>query len=217
MKKLVISVAIVFTFIIFEFAVPAQSSENSDQKQTEQLENLREQWTNMSQEEREKLRSEMRSRAVSRGLSLEVQLQAVKTIEQQAAELKSALESMNEAREQYRNMTEEQRVQYREKIAKMTMARQQAIEAIEQQLEKLRFRGQRRQVPEPQIRINELKEIYQLAVKEKAIETAKRLQEFISSYQNRPSQTQTVIRRPREGQADGTPGRQQQSGSQENQ
>ena len=180
---------------------------------TEKLENMREQWPDMSEEEREKLRVDMRGKVGSRALSLEVQLQAVKEIEEQVTKLKSALEDMIEARKQYRNITDEQR----EKIGKMSIARQQAITAIEKQLDKLRFRGQRRQVQEPQIRLNELKEIQQLAVKEKATETAKRLENFISGYQNRKIQTQAVIQKLREVQDKRTPRKQGQSESQEDQ
>lgn len=216
MKKFIISTVVILAVFICTKSIFGQPSEGSGQEQREQLENMREQWRNMSEEDREKLRAEMRSRADSRGLSLQVQLQVVKTIEEQVAKLKAAVESMSKGREQYRNMPEEQRTEYREKIGKIALARQEAISAIEQQLERLRFRGQRQQLREPQIRLNELQEIHQLAIKEKATETAKRLESFISDYQKRQSQSQNMIQRLREGQAERTP-RQRQSLPQENQ
>ncbi len=212
MRIYITSGVVVLSLFICAMTIFGQSSESSEKGRREQLENMRERWPNMSEEEKTKLRADMRNRAGSRTLSLEVQLQAVKTIEEQVAKLKSALEGMIKVREQYRNITDEQR----EKIGKMSIARQQAIAAIEQQLEKLRFRGQRQQVQEPQIRLNELQEIQQLAVKEKAAETAKRLESFISSYQNRQIRTQAVMQKLREEQAKRIP-KQQQSGSQEEQ
>ena len=213
MRKFVISSTIILTVFICAMTISGQPSEGSRQGQTEQLENMREKWPDMSVEEREKLRVDMRGKVGSRALSLEVQLQAVKEIEEQVTKLRSALEDMIEARKQYRNITDEQR----EKIGKMSIARQQAITAIEKQLDKLRFRGQRRQVQEPKIRFNELQEIQQLAVKEKATETAKRLENFISGYRNRKIQTQGALQKLREAQDKRTPRKQGQSESQEDQ
>jgi hypothetical protein len=210
MRKIVISSIIILTFFICATTISGQPSEGARRGQTEQLEKMREQWPNMSEEERAKLRADIRGSAGARTLSLDVQLQAVKTMEEEVAKLKSALEGMIGVREQNRNITDEQR----DKIGKMSIARQQAITAIEQQLEKLRFRGQRQQTQEPQIRLDELQEIQQLAVKEKATETAKRLESYISSYQTRQIQTQAVMQKLREQQAERIP-RQQQSESQE--
>jgi hypothetical protein len=212
MRKCIISGVIVLSVFIYVQTMFGQPSEGSKQGQTEELENIQEQWPNMSKEEKAKLRADIRGRAGAGTLSLDVQLQAVKMIDEEVAKLKSALEGMIEVRKQYRNMTDDQR----SKIGKMSIARQQAIAAIEQQLEKLRYRGQRQQVQAPQIRLDELQEIQQLAVKEKATETAKRLESFISSYQSRQIQTQAVIQKLREQQAERIP-RQQQSKSQEEQ
>ncbi len=210
MGKYIISGVIVLSVFICAEIMFGQPSEGSKQGQTEELENIQERWPNMSEEERAKMRADIQTRAGTRTLSLDVQLQVVKTIEEEVSKLKSALEGMIGIRKQYRNMTDEQR----DKIGKMSIARQQAIAAIEQQLEKLRFRGRRQQTQEPQIRLDELHEIQQLAVKEKATETAKRLESFISSYQTRQIQTEAVLQKLREQQAERVP-RQQQSKSQE--
>jgi hypothetical protein len=209
MKKFFISGLIILAVFMFSKTISGQSSEEQEQQQTERLENLREQWRDMSEEERDKLRSEMRNRAVSRALSLQVQLQVIETIEEQVAKLKAAVKSMSEGREQYRNMSQEQRSEYREKMGKIAVSRQEAITAIEKQLERLRFRGQRQQLREPQIHLNELQEIQQLAIKEKAPETAKRLQSFISDYQKRQSQTQNMMQIIRQGRTERAPTRRQ--------
>jgi len=196
MRKFVVSGIIVLTVFACSVAISGQPSEGPKEEQTRQLEKIREQWPDMSEQEKAKLRTDMRSQVGSRVLSLEVQLQALKEIEEQVTKLKSALESMIEIRKQYQNMTDEQR----EKIGKLSITRQQASAEIEKQLDKLRFRGQKRPVGEPRIRLNELKEIQQLAVKEKATETAKMLENFISSYQNGQARTQAVMQKLREAQ-----------------
>jgi hypothetical protein len=210
MRKYIVSGVVVLSTFVFVTAISGQPSKKSVQGQTEQLEDIRERWPDMSEEEKAKLRSDIRSRTGSRTVSLDLQLQAVKAIEEQVAKLKSTLKGMIGIRGQYSSLTDEQR----ENIGKMSIARQQAVAAIEQQLEKLRFRGQRQQVQEPQIRLKDLQEIQQLAVKEKATETAKMLESYISKYQNRKIQTEAVMQKLREEQAKRVP-RQQQSRSQE--
>lgn len=213
MRKLIISSIVILIVFTGSMAISGQPSEEPKQEQSKQLEKMREQWPNMSEQERAKLRADMRSRVGSRVFSLEVQLQAVKVIEEQVTKLKSALESMFEIRKQYQNMTDEQR----EKIGKLSITRQQATAEIEKQLEKLRFKGHRRPVEEPQIQLKELQEIQQLAVKEKATETAIRLENFISSYQNKQTRTQAVMKKLREEQDKRVPRKQGHTESQEEQ
>lgn len=213
MRKLIISSIVILIVFTGSMAISGQPSEEPKQEQSKQLEKMRERWPNMSEQERAKLRADMRSRAGSRVLSLEVQLQAVKVIEQQVTKLKSALESMFEIRKQYKNLTDEQR----EKIGKLSITRQQATAEIEKQLEKLRFKGHRRPVVEPQIRLKELQEIQQLAVKENATETAKKLENFISRYQNKQARTQAVMKKLREEQEKRKPRKQGHTESQEEQ
>jgi len=121
-------------------------------------------------------------------LGREGQLKAIALIEEQVAKLKTAVESVDQGRERYRNMSEEERTEYRKKMAQVAQTRQQAVEEIEQQLSKLKFRERRQQQSvEPQMRVKELQEIHKLAVKENATETAKRLESFIAQYQQRQS------------------------------
>lgn len=186
MKKYIIPGIIILAFFISTFAVFGQPAEQQNKQQTERLEKLRDAWQNMSEEQKQKYRSEVQNRAGAISASVGEQLEVVKLIEQQVAQLKTALESINQGRERYQNIPEGERAQYRKKITGAAQARQQAIAAIEQQLERLKFTGQRQPMPEPQARINELKEIHQLAIKEKAAKTAKRLENLIAKYQPRP-------------------------------
>jgi hypothetical protein len=215
MKKFIISSVLVSVILFFSLPAFAQPAGGDEQK--EQIGGMRQRWDNMSAEEKEKARAEMRNRATSRGLGREGQLKAVAAIEEQVAKLKDAVESMDQGRDQYQNMSEEQRTKYRKKVAQVTRTRQQAIEEIEQQLSKLKFREPRRpQVVEPQARVNELREIHQLAIKEKAIETAKRLGELIAGYQQRESQSENMGPGPREPREERAP-RPRQPRTEENQ
>lgn len=197
----------VLNVVIFVFAMaltwPAsgQSQEQSGQKQG-QIENTRREWENMSAAEREKLRSAARSSAVFRGSGLQEQLQIIEAIEKQVAQLKTAVESLIQTRNLMQNATEDERPKYRKNITGATQTRQQAISTIEQHLEKLRFSDQQRKLPDTQVDIKELQEIHKLAVKEKATETAKKLEAFIAKYQQKQSQTQTIRPLPPEDQTD---------------
>jgi peroxiredoxin len=162
--------------------------------QTEQRQNLRQRFENMSEEEREKFRAEMRERRQrwesmsdqereefrsqmgSRGrMGREEQLKAIKAIEGQLARLKTAVEAAGpETRSRISG-------EEREKMMASMRERQTAIRAIEQQL--ARLRGPGRPGAEPRGRIGELRAIHKLAVKEKATETAKRLEKLIAVYE----------------------------------
>jgi hypothetical protein len=196
MKKFIISSVLVLAVLMVSWPAFAQPAEGDGQR--ERFENMRQRWENMSEEEKAKARAEIRERTASRGLGREGQLKVIALIEEQVAKLKAAVESMGQGREQYRNMSEEERIEYRKKMAQVARTRQQAVEEIEQQLSKLKFREQRQQQEvESRMRVKELQEIHQLAIKENATETAKRLEVFIDQYQQR--QPPGMRPRPREG------------------
>ncbi len=204
MKKFIISSVLVLAVSMISWPALGQPAETDEQR--ERIENMRQRWPDMSEEEKEKARAEVRERIASRGLGREGQLKVIVLIEEQVAKLKAAVESMGQGRDQYRNMSEEERDKYRKKMTQVARTRQRAVEEIEQQLSKLKFREQRQQqVVEPQTRINELQEIHQLAIKENATETAKRLESFIAQYQQRQSQTPGMRPRIRESREDRTP------------
>ena len=222
MKKYVISGIAVLTVLISALTVFAQPAGRSEQ-QRERLEDIRQEWQNMSDHEKQKLRAEIRNRTGSRSTSPEGQLKAVQAIEEQVAKLKAALESLIESRSQYQNVPEEEKASYGKKMAEATRTRQQTINAIEQQLAKLRYGGSRQQPTQqkkqtqenqstdPQMGIKELQVIHRLAVKEKATETAKKLESFIAKYQKEVSRTQGMYKDLRREQVEIRPMQRQQS------
>lgn len=178
---------------MFQLLSPEEAAElrekwpNMSQEERGKFRNkLREKWESLSDEEREKFRNQIRERFGSRrrGLGREEQLEAIKVIEEQLVKIKAAVENTiwPETRYQFQELSEEERAKLREKIATAMRERQMAITEIEQQIEKLR--APKRPRPERQRQIRELKEIYDLAVKEKATQTAKRLEELIASYRS---------------------------------
>jgi len=176
-------------------------SEAEREKFREEMRQNREKWENMSDEERAKLRDQMRERFSSRSqvMGRDEQIKSVKAIELQVAKLKAAVEVMApENREQMRNLPDDERAKLREKMMTAMRERQTAIRTIEQELGKLRAPG--RPAAESQARINELRAIHKLALKEKATQTAARLEKLIASYQ-RESQGRfrPPVQRPREG------------------
>lgn len=146
----------------------------------------RERWQNMSDEEKEKFRAQMRERfAGRRALGREGQLEAIAAIEEQVAKLKAAVESMSRPdREQYRQLSEEERNKLREKMRQTMRERREAIAAIEQQLATLK--GPRQTGARQGASIGELKSVHDLAVKENAEQTAERLEKLITRYQRAP-------------------------------
>ncbi len=204
MKKFVISSVLVLAVLMVSRPAFCQPADVNEQR--ERYNDIRQRWPDMSEEEREKARAEIRERTASRGLGREGQLKVIALIEEQVAKLKAAVESMAQGRDQYQNMSEEERTEYRNKMAQIARTRRQVIEGIEQQLSKLKFREQRRpQTVEPQTRVKELQEIHQLAIKEKATETAKRLESLIAGYRQRQSQAPGMEPGPREGREQSEP------------
>lgn len=142
---------------------------------------MRERFQNMSEEERQAFREQMRERSGGgRGrLSREDQLKAIKAIQAQLAKLKAGIEATGpEARRRGQDLSDEERTKLREASAKAREERQKAIDAIIAQIAGLQ--GQRQPTAEGEkfilVNTGELKEIGKLAVKEKATETAQRLE-----------------------------------------
>ena len=177
------------------------SPEEREKFRTEMLER-RKQWENMSDEEREKLRDQMREKLGSRtaGIRRDEQINAIKAIEEQVARLKAAVEvTAPENRDKLRDLPEDERAKLREKMMAAMRERQTAIRAIEQELAKLKGPG-RPPVTESEARLNELRAIHKLAVKEKATQTADRLDKLIVSYQRGSvGGDLPPVRGPREG------------------
>jgi Spy/CpxP family protein refolding chaperone len=221
MKRYVVLISIVLVALIaaFSYGVLAskafgQDANNADQalqrqnmtpeqreKLREEMRQQRQRWQNISEEERAKLREQMRQRMSpsSRGMGYEQQLNSIKVIEEQLAKLKAAVKAASpENRKQMRDLTPEKRAKLREKMAAATRERYTAIRAIEQELAKLGGPG--RPVREPSLRIGELQSIQKLAVEEKAPKTAERLERFIARYERgAQGRVRTPMQTPREG------------------
>ena len=224
MKRYVVSIGIVLVVLMVAFKAFGQNEEKAGR--TEQRQNMRQrsqnmspeerekfraemlekrkQWEKMSDEDKAKLRDQMRERVSSapEGLGYDEQLKSIKAIEAQVAKLKAAVEvGTPENSSRLRELSAEDRAKLREKMMAATRERQMAIRAIEQGLAKLKGPG--RQATEPRTRINELRSIQQLAVKEKATQTADRLNKLIISYQR---ESQSRIQSPEQGPREGEPG-----------
>jgi len=223
MKRYVILIAIVSAFLIAAFNAFGQDDEKA--VQTEQRQNMRErlrnmspqerekfiaemeqkrkQFENMSDEERAKLRDQMRERYGSRpvGANRDEQIKAIKAIEAQVAKLKAAVEiAIPEDRSKLRELSQEDRTKLREKMMTAMRERQKAIRAIEQELAKLRGRGSSRPATISEARLIELRAIHKLAIKEKATQTADRLNKLIMGIQRGSvGRERPPVRQPREG------------------
>lgn len=227
MKRYVVLIVIVSAVLIVAFNAFGQDEETPARRmqieRREQAGNMRERFQNMSPEEREKfkaemgerrkrfenmsdeerqkLRAEMSERLGSRpeGMGRDAQLKSIKAIEAQVAKLKAAVEvGAPEDRSRFRELSAEDRAKLREKMMAAMRERQMAIRAIEQEL--VKFRAPGRRATEPRSRINELRAIQKLAVKEKASQTADRLEKLIVGYQRGSVvRDRPPVRGPREG------------------
>jgi len=154
---------------------------------------MRERFENMSEEEREKFRAEMRERFSSGrggagrggagrgGFSPENQLKAIKAIEEQCAKLKAGIKTMGSGpRPSFQDLSEEERTKLRESFTKARQDQQRALQAIMAQVAALQGRppaaeGARLIL----INASDLKPIQDLALKEKAKETAASLERLL--------------------------------------
>ncbi len=155
----------------------------SEEERAKLREEMRQRWENMSEEEKEKARAQMRERFGGRGqrLGREDQLKAIEAIEKQLANLKKGIQAQPTERRSFRDMSEEERNKLREEFTKAREERNKAIQAIVTQI--ARLQGQREPAEGEQLLIintAQLKPIQELAVKEKAKETAQRLERLMS-------------------------------------
>ena len=155
----------------------------SEEERAKLRDEMRQRWENMSEEEREKARAQMRERFGGRGrrLGREDQLKAIEAVEEQVAKLKKGVQAQATERRSFGDMSEEERNKMREEFTKAREERNKAIQAIVTQI--ARLQGQREPAEGEQLIIintGQLKPIQELAVKEKAEETAQRLERLIT-------------------------------------
>ena len=116
-----------------------------------------------------------------RGVRREEQLKAVAAIEEQLASIKSGLESVPADRQRWQDLPDEERNKLRENFRKIREERRQSVAIIEEQLAKLK--GERQLRAEHEEFIGKLNTIHELAVKEKATETAASIEKLTAEQQ----------------------------------
>jgi hypothetical protein len=136
-------------------------------------------WASLGQPERaEAPRPERAGTERRQGMRREDQLKAIAAIEEQITKIKSGLESMPAGQQRRQDLPEEERNKLRENFRKIREERQQSIATIEEQLAKLK--GGRQLRTEHEESIGKLNAIHELAVKEKATETAASIEKLIA-------------------------------------
>jgi hypothetical protein len=133
-------------------------------------------WVTLGQAEGE--RSERGEGRRRRGMRREEQLKAIAAIEGELAKIKTGLESFSGARESWQDLSDEERDELRDKFRKVRGEQQQSVTVIEEQLPKLK--GERQLRAEHEESIGKLNAIRELAVKEKATETAASIEKMIA-------------------------------------
>ena len=200
MKNRIIAVAVVLVALTVAWSVFA-TEESAERPRrggfgnmsAEERTAMRERFQNMSEEERQKYREQMRARfenmseeeraAMRRRsggrtrLSREDQLKAIAAMQEQLAKLKAGIESSTpRTGTNFRDLSEEERTKLREQMTKARTDREAAVTALRAELDKL---SPPRATPEQMETLRELRAISELATKEKAVETTKRLAALI--------------------------------------
>ena len=183
MKRYLIPIVAVLVVMALAWAVFGQ-----DEERARQRESMRERWQNMSEEEREQFRAQMRERGgFGRGIffNSEELEKVIKAIEEQLAKLKAAQFTRPEGG--FQDLSEDERTKLREKMTKVFQERQRALQAIMAQV----FRLQGRRPPEVEgvryliLSTEDLKPIQEAATKEKAAETSKLIESLIARVEGR--------------------------------
>lgn len=169
---------------------------------------LQERWNNLAEEEKEKLRSQSREgfeSGRSRMLSREDQLNAVEVIGTQLAKLKSNVLTEPESGESSGDSPEEEENRLREQYLKAGREREKAIQSIIAQINVLQSERPLRPNTNNEeyviIKVDDLKQVQELAAKEKANETALRIEWLIARSISRRStggRLQRTLSRPRD-------------------
>jgi len=116
-----------------------------------------------------------------RGMAREEQLKIISAIEQELAQIKAGLESSSGMREGWRSMSEQERNVLREKYLKQREEQRESLSRIEDQIAKLK--GQKSSRVKNDELLGKLKAVRELALKEKAAETAAGLEKLIAEQQ----------------------------------
>ena len=132
MKKYAIPAVILLAILALVMVSYGQAQDRDSQRQA-----MRERFQNMSEEERAKFREQMRSRGFGGRMSREDQEKAVKSIEEQVAKLKAAVQ-IERPQGGFQDLSEEERNKMRQSFTD----RRNALQAIVTQIAALQGRRQ---------------------------------------------------------------------------
>ena len=113
-----------------------------------------------------------------RGAWREQQVKAAEMMQEQAAKIKAGLEAFSGARQSWREMSEDERNELREKYTKAAEERRESLKVIEEQVAKLK--GSRALREENEKVIEKLKAIRQVAEGEQASKTVEAIDKLIA-------------------------------------
>jgi hypothetical protein len=172
MKRYLISIVAVLAVLAVVLVSFSRAQDRDSQRQS-----MRERFQNMSEEERAAFRERMREGGFGARLSREDQEKAVKAIEEQVAKLKAAIQ-VEMPQGGFQDLSEEER----DKLRRSFSDRRTALQAIIDQVAALQGRTKPQAEDARFIIINtaDLKPIQESALKEKAAETSKLIEELIA-------------------------------------
>lgn len=179
MKRHVIPIGIIIALILLSWAAFAQ--EKQRQRQTGIT---RRELQNMPPEQRRQLINQMRQRRGSGSLRTDQpeQIKAIEAIQGQLVKYKTAVQNVNrEAILNFEKISEEEQFKLVQNMTNAAQERQKALTTMEEKIPVIR--GRIIQNTETFSPIRELKLIQQLAAREKAEQTAQRLERLIARYE----------------------------------
>ena len=153
------------------------------QEQVMQRDNIKERSQSTTGEKKSQRTSQVNQKASIGRIPTgrEEQLKAIAEIQEQLEKLKTTIESVDEgAFRRFGELSEEERTKVRENMTKAAQSRQLAMRKVEEKLEVLRETRQRG--VQPLMPIRELQAIREVAVKEKATQTASSIARLIARY-----------------------------------
>ncbi|OHB60381.1 MAG: hypothetical protein A2167_07155 [Planctomycetes bacterium RBG_13_46_10] len=201
MKRNLISIVIFLTALSVAWLAYGQT-ENRQSRQNREgqqgLQNLsaderaklRGERQSISEEERQKIRAQMREQIAVRSpiFGRQEQLKVIEDIEQQLVKLKDIIKKAPD-REEFRKLPEassEQQAKFREEWQEARQQQQKMVNYIQEQLAKLAEPRPPERILRPDIPINELKVIHEMAAKENAPKTAEIIEKLITRLQKGP-------------------------------
>ena len=193
MKRYIIPIGAVLVVLLVVWSAFGQ-----EQERTGQRENIvqKQKLQNMSEEDRKQFMAQVRQKSGSSRTGTggrEEQLKAIAAIQEQLEKLKTAIESVDEgAIRRFGELSEEERTKLRENMTKAAQTRQLAMRKVEEKLEVLRESGQRE--VQPLMPIRELQMIREVAIREKATQTASGIARLIARYQKEFKSSRATVR-----------------------